>query len=56
MILTRALLLSLLLAAPVQAEKLANKLFGAMAAPSSQDSISVLRTACTARAHQVRNK
>ena len=41
MILTRALLLSLLLAAPVQAEKLANKLFGAMAEPSSQDSMPI---------------
>jgi penicillin-insensitive murein endopeptidase len=37
MILTRALFLTLLLAAPVQAEKLANRLFGAMAAPSYQD-------------------
>lgn len=41
MILTRALLLSLLLAAPAQAEKLANKLFGAMAEPSSQDSMPI---------------
>lgn len=41
MILTRALLLSLLLAAPVQAEKLANRLFGAMDAPSSQDSMPI---------------
>lgn len=41
MILTRALLLSLLLAAPVQAEKLANKLFGSMDAPSSQDSMPI---------------
>ena len=41
MILTRALLLSLLLAAPVQAEKLANRLFGAMAAPSAQDSMPI---------------
>lgn len=41
MILTRALLLTLLLAAPVHAEKLANKLFGAMAAPSSQDSMPI---------------
>lgn len=41
MILTRALLLSLLLAAPVQAEKLANRLFGAMAMPSSQDSMPI---------------
>lgn len=41
MILTRALFLSLLLAAPVQAEKLANKLFGAMAMPSSQDSMPI---------------
>ena len=31
MMLTRTLILSVLLAAPVQAEKLANKLFGAMA-------------------------
>jgi penicillin-insensitive murein DD-endopeptidase len=41
MILTRALLLSLLLAAPVQAEKLANKLFGAMSDPSAQDSMPI---------------
>ncbi|MES2541159.1 MAG: penicillin-insensitive murein endopeptidase [Pseudomonadota bacterium] len=41
MILTRALFLSLLLAAPVQAEKLANRLFGAMAAPSAQDSMPI---------------
>lgn len=41
MILTRALLLSLLLAAPVHAEKLANRLFGAMPAPSSQDSMPI---------------
>ncbi len=41
MILGRALLLTLLLAAPVQAEKLANKLFGAMAAPSNQDSMPI---------------
>ncbi|MBL9051752.1 MAG: penicillin-insensitive murein endopeptidase, partial [Tabrizicola sp.] len=37
MILTRALLLTLLLSAPARAEKLANKLFGAMAAPSAED-------------------
>lgn len=37
MILTRALLLTLLLSAPAHAEKLANKLFGAMAAPSAED-------------------
>lgn len=41
MILSRALLLSLLLAAPVQAEKLANRLFGAMAAPSAQESMPI---------------
>ncbi|MDP3198165.1 penicillin-insensitive murein endopeptidase [Tabrizicola sp.] len=41
MILTRALFLSLLLAAPVQAEKLANKLFGAMAVPSAQESMPI---------------
>jgi penicillin-insensitive murein DD-endopeptidase len=41
MMLTRALLLTLALAAPVQAEKLANKLFGAMAAPSAQDSMPI---------------
>ena len=41
MIVTRVLLLSLLLAAPAQAEKLANKLFGAMAAPSNQDSMPI---------------
>ena len=35
--LIRVLLLSLVLAAPAQAEKLANKLFGAKAAPSAQD-------------------
>ena len=33
----RVFLLSLFLAAPAQAEKLANKLFGAMAEPSVQD-------------------
>lgn len=37
MILTRALLITLALAVPAQAEKLANKLFGAMAAPSYED-------------------
>jgi penicillin-insensitive murein endopeptidase len=41
MIPIRALLLSLLLAAPAQAEKLANKLFGAMAEPSNQDSMPI---------------
>ena len=41
MILTRALILTLCLAAPVQAEKLANKLFGAMAAPSAQDAMPI---------------
>jgi penicillin-insensitive murein endopeptidase len=41
MMLTRAVLLTCLLAAPVQAEKLANKLFGAMAAPSAQDSMPI---------------
>lgn len=41
MTLTRVLLLSLLLAAPAQAEKLANKLFGAMADPSNQDSMPI---------------
>ena len=39
--LSRAVLLTLLLAAPAQAEKLANKLFGAMPAPSSQDSMPI---------------
>lgn len=39
--LTRALALSLLLAAPAQAEKLANKLFGAMALPSTEDSMPI---------------
>lgn len=39
--LTRALFLSLLLAAPVQAETLANKLFGAKDAPSSQDAMPI---------------
>ncbi|MFO1202340.1 MAG: penicillin-insensitive murein endopeptidase [Tabrizicola sp.] len=38
---TRILLLSLLLAAPAQAEKLANKLFGAVAAPSTGDSMPI---------------
>jgi penicillin-insensitive murein DD-endopeptidase len=37
MMLTRALLITLALAAPAQAEKLANKLFGAMNAPSAED-------------------
>ncbi|MCU0903298.1 MAG: penicillin-insensitive murein endopeptidase [Tabrizicola sp.] len=41
MMLTRALLLACLLAAPAQAEKLANKLFGGMDAPSSQDSMPI---------------
>ncbi len=39
--LTRALLLTLLMAAPVQAEKLANKLFGAIDVPSAQDSMPI---------------
>lgn len=38
---TRILLVSLALAAPAQAEKLANKLFGAMEAPSAQDSMPI---------------
>lgn len=41
MTLTRVILLSFLLAAPAQAEKLANKLFGAMSAPSSQESMPI---------------
>ena len=41
MSLTRILLISLALAAPAQAEKLANKLFGAMDAPSNQDSMPI---------------
>lgn len=41
MILTRAVLLSLILAAPAQAEKLANKLFGAMNHPSAQDAMPI---------------
>lgn len=41
MTMIRAVLLSLLLAAPAQAEKLANKLFGAMDAPSAQDSMPI---------------
>jgi penicillin-insensitive murein endopeptidase len=41
MMLSRALLLTVLLAAPVQAEKLANKLFGAAAGPSNQDSMPI---------------
>ncbi|MFN5998393.1 MAG: penicillin-insensitive murein endopeptidase [Paracoccaceae bacterium] len=41
MMLTRALILTFCLAAPVQAEKLANKLFGAMSAPSAQDSMPI---------------
>jgi penicillin-insensitive murein DD-endopeptidase len=39
--LTRALLLSLCLAAPAEAEKLANKLFGAHDAPSAQDAMPI---------------
>lgn len=41
MMLTRALIVTCCLAAPAQAEKLANKLFGAMAAPSAQDSMPI---------------
>jgi penicillin-insensitive murein DD-endopeptidase len=41
MTLPRVLLMTLLLAAPAQAEKLANKLFGAMAGPSLQDSMPI---------------
>jgi penicillin-insensitive murein DD-endopeptidase len=41
MTLIRALCLSLVLAAPAQAEKLANKLFGAMDVPSAQDSMPI---------------
>lgn len=41
MTMIRAVLLSLLLAAPAQAEKLANKLFGAMPAPSAQDAMPI---------------
>lgn len=41
MILPRVLVLTVLLAAPAQAEKLANKLFGAMEAPSNQDSMPI---------------
>jgi len=41
MILTRALLLTLFLAAPAQAEKLANRLFGAMAMPSNEDAMPI---------------
>jgi penicillin-insensitive murein DD-endopeptidase len=41
MILTRTLFLLSVLAAPAHAETLANKLFGAMAAPSSQDSMPI---------------
>lgn len=37
----RALFLTLVLAAPAQAEKLANRLFGAMDAPSSQDAMPI---------------
>ena len=37
----RALILSLVLAAPAQAEKLANRLFGAMEAPSAQESMPI---------------
>ncbi len=39
--LLRALILSLVLAAPAQAEKLANRLFGAMEAPSTQESMPI---------------
>ena len=39
--LTRALLCLCLLAAPAQAEKLANKLFGGMDAPSAQDAMPI---------------
>ena len=41
MIPIRVLLLSLLMVVPAQAEKLANKLFGAMAEPSSQDAMPI---------------
>ncbi len=41
MMLSRALLLTVLLAAPAQAETLANKLFGAKDAPSAQDSMPI---------------
>ena len=41
MSLTRAALLTLVLAVPAQAEKLANKLFGAMEAPSNQDAMPI---------------
>nr|WP_169052307.1 penicillin-insensitive murein endopeptidase [Tabrizicola sp. YIM 78059] len=41
MMLTRAVLLILCLAAPAQAEKLANKLFGAMATPSREDAMPI---------------
>jgi penicillin-insensitive murein endopeptidase len=41
MTLPRVLVLTVLLAAPAQAEKLANKLFGAMDRPSSQDSMPI---------------
>ena len=41
MILPRALLLTCLLAAPVHAEKLANKLFGAMGTPSAQEAMPI---------------
>ena len=41
MTLSRVVLISLLLAAPAQAESLANKLFGAMKAPSSDDSMPI---------------
>ena len=41
MMLSRALLLTVLLAAPGQAETLANKLFGAKDAPSAQDSMPI---------------
>ncbi len=41
MTLSRVVLISLLLAAPAQAESLANKLFGAMKAPSRDDSMPI---------------
>ncbi|KAF0116446.1 MAG: penicillin-insensitive murein endopeptidase [Rhodobacteraceae bacterium] len=41
MMLTRALILTCCLAVPAQAETLANKLFGAMAAPSGQDAMPI---------------
>ncbi len=39
--LTRALAMTLLLATPAQAEKLANRLFGAMALPSNEDAMPI---------------